>query len=67
MVEWMKIQDRNGDAYLVNVADIVCISMDGIDFRSSGRLWIPMDVEEVDRVITETRKTGERWLNGERI
>lgn len=60
MVDWLKIQDKNGDTYLVNVDDIACISKDGIDFQSSGRLWIPMDVEEVERAIVESRKTGER-------
>ena len=64
MVDWMKIRDKNGDIYLVNADDIACISKDGIDFQSSGRLWVPIDVEEVERVIAESRKTGERWLNG---
>lgn len=59
MVEWLKIRDKNGDTYLVNVDDIACISKDGIDFQSSGRLWIPLDVEEVERAIAESRKTGE--------
>ena len=60
----MKIQGENGDTYLVNTDNIVYISKDGIALRGYGHLTIPLDIEEVDRVIATTRKTGERWLNG---
>lgn len=65
MIEWLKIQVGNGDTYLVNADKIAYISKDGIMLIGYGHLAIPVDVEEVDRVITESRKTGERWLNGE--
>ena len=70
MNEWLKIQDKNGDTYLVNSGDITCISKDGIEFRSGRRFFVPLDVEWVDRLIAETRKgfnrsEQERWLNGE--
>ena len=64
MVEWLKIRDKNGDTYLVNVDDLSCISEGGIEFRDGRRFNVPMDVEEVERAIAESRKTGERWLNG---
>lgn len=64
MVEWLVIQDTNGDKYLVNTNDIDYISNGGIVFQSGRCVWIPIDVEEVNRAITESRKTGERWLNG---
>lgn len=63
MVEWLKIRDKNGDTYLVNANSIAYISKDGIAL-GYGYLAIPMDVEEVDRAITESRKTGE-MIDGE--
>ena len=70
MVEWLKIRDKNGDIYLVNADDIDYISNGGIVFRSGECIWIPIDVEEVERAIAESRKVDnrgeqERWLNGE--
>lgn len=64
MIEWMKIQDENGDTYLINVGDVTCISKDGVEFRSGRRFFVPLNVDDVERVIVESRKTGERWLNG---
>lgn len=60
MIEWLKIQDENGDTYLINAGDITCISKDGIEFRGGRRFFAPMNVEDVERVIVESRKTGER-------
>ena len=64
MVEWLKIRDENGCTYLVNANDLSCISEGGIEFRDGRRFNVPIDVDEVERAITESRKTGERWLNG---
>lgn len=64
MVEWLKIRDENGYTYLVNANDLSCISEGGIEFRDGRRFNVPIDVDEVERAITESRKTGERWLNG---
>lgn len=64
MVEWLKIKNKNGDTYLVNAADIIFINKNEIVLRDFERLIMPIDVEEAERAITESRKTGERWLNG---
>jgi len=64
MVEWLKIRDENGYAYLVNANDLSFISEGGIEFRDGRRFNVPIDVDEVERAIIESRKTGERWLNG---
>ena len=64
MVEWLKILDGNGDTYLINADNILYVGKDGIALRGGGRLKAQIDVEDVERVITESRKTGERWLNG---
>ncbi len=60
MVEWLKILDGNGDTYLINVDNIIYIGKDGIVFRGGGRLKTQIDIEDVERVIVESRKTGER-------
>ena len=64
MVEWLKMRDASGNAYLVNADNIIYISKDGIEFRDGRQLKAQIDVDEVERVIAESRKTGERWLNG---
>lgn len=64
MTEWLVIRDENGDTYIFNANEIIYIDKYGIVLRSCGRLTIPIDVEEVDRVIVGSRETAERWLNG---
>lgn len=70
MIEWLKIRDENGDTYLVNANDITYISKDAVEFRSGRRFFVPINVEDVERAIVESRKgynrsEQERWLNGE--
>lgn len=64
MVEWLKIQDKSGDTYLINADNIIYIDEDGIVLRGYVHLKAQVDVELAERAITESRKTGERWLNG---
>ena len=64
MVEWLEILDGNGDTYLINADNILYVGKDGIALRGGGRLKTQIDIEDVERVIVESRKTGERWLNG---
>lgn len=64
MTEWLVIRDENGDTYIFKANEIIYIDKYGIVLRGYVRLTIPIDVEEVDRVIVESRKTAERWLNG---
>ena len=64
MVEWLKIQDKSGDTYLINADNIIYIDEVGIVLRGYVHLKAQVDVELAERAITESRKTGERWLNG---